>query len=189
MAGEIQLNATSFASESSGTITVNNGTISSAVVFPAGHIIQVVPPLISVETNTLTTSYVNYYEAPITLKSSSSNVLILHQTNYFSVNGGIGQKIYRSNSTPVTDSDTVVFDKVPADSSGPMAYFGGTSGGVSGTGEIHAMDIISGTSAGTTLYYGFFYKARSTGSNYAEVPSGESVQNGHFSTVLIEIQK
>lgn len=36
MAGEIQLNGTSFASESSGTITVNNGTIGSGVVFPAG---------------------------------------------------------------------------------------------------------------------------------------------------------
>ena len=36
MAGEIQLNGTSFASESGGTITVNNGTIGSSVVFPAG---------------------------------------------------------------------------------------------------------------------------------------------------------
>lgn len=34
MAGEIQLNGTSFASESGGTITVNNGTIGSGVVFP-----------------------------------------------------------------------------------------------------------------------------------------------------------
>lgn len=39
MAGEIQLNGTSFASESSGTITVNNGTLGSSVVFPAGIII------------------------------------------------------------------------------------------------------------------------------------------------------
>lgn len=34
MAGEIQLNGTSFASESSGTITVNNGTLASNVIFP-----------------------------------------------------------------------------------------------------------------------------------------------------------
>lgn len=40
MAGEIQLNGTSFASESGGTITVNNGTIGSSIVFPAGHIVQ-----------------------------------------------------------------------------------------------------------------------------------------------------
>jgi len=37
MAGEIQLNSVNFASESGGTITVNNGTLSSGVVFPAGH--------------------------------------------------------------------------------------------------------------------------------------------------------
>jgi hypothetical protein len=36
MPGEIQLNGASFASESGGTITVNNGTLSSSVVFPAG---------------------------------------------------------------------------------------------------------------------------------------------------------
>lgn len=37
MAGEIQLNGTSFASESSGTITVNNGTLGSAVVMSANQ--------------------------------------------------------------------------------------------------------------------------------------------------------
>jgi hypothetical protein len=41
MAGEIQLNGTSFASESSGTITVNNGTIGSSVVFPAGKVLNI----------------------------------------------------------------------------------------------------------------------------------------------------
>lgn len=40
MAGEIQLNGTSFASESSGTITVNNGTLGSSVVFPSGTVVQ-----------------------------------------------------------------------------------------------------------------------------------------------------
>lgn len=39
MAGEIQLNGTSFASESSGTITINNGTLGSSVVFPAGLVV------------------------------------------------------------------------------------------------------------------------------------------------------
>lgn len=42
MAGEIQLNSTTFASESSGTITVNNSTLASNVVFPTDHIIQIV---------------------------------------------------------------------------------------------------------------------------------------------------
>jgi len=37
MAGEIQLNSTSFASESSGTITINNATIGSAVAMAANQ--------------------------------------------------------------------------------------------------------------------------------------------------------
>jgi|DEB0MinimDraft_6_1074348.scaffolds.fasta_scaffold30675_4 hypothetical protein len=37
MAGEIQLNLTSFASESSGTITINNATIGSAVAMAANQ--------------------------------------------------------------------------------------------------------------------------------------------------------
>ena len=39
MAGGIKLNGTSFASESGGTITVNNGTLGSSVVFPTGVVI------------------------------------------------------------------------------------------------------------------------------------------------------
>jgi hypothetical protein len=37
MAGEIKLNSVNFASESGGTITVNNGTIGSAVAMSANH--------------------------------------------------------------------------------------------------------------------------------------------------------
>nr|ABZ05858.1 putative alpha amylase, C-terminal all-beta domain protein [uncultured marine microorganism HF4000_48F7] len=37
MAGEIQLNSTSFASESSGTITINNATVGSAVAMSANQ--------------------------------------------------------------------------------------------------------------------------------------------------------
>ena len=37
MAGEIQLNSTSFASESGGTITINNATVGSAVAMSANQ--------------------------------------------------------------------------------------------------------------------------------------------------------
>ena len=37
MAGEIQLNGTSFASESGGTITINNGTVGSSVAMSANQ--------------------------------------------------------------------------------------------------------------------------------------------------------
>src|SRR6056300_1295986 len=123
MAGEIQLNSTTMATESSGSITaeldtirpnttngslvlqgdssdsgvtgltidnsgnatfaqtISGGTIGSSVVFPAGSIIQVVRPAVSVEQNALSPSYVNYYEVSIILKSSNSDVFILHTFN------------------------------------------------------------------------------------------------------------
>jgi len=53
---EIQLAGTSLASESGGTITINNGTLSSGVVFPAGHVIQTVWNIKSDEASTSTNS-------------------------------------------------------------------------------------------------------------------------------------
>ena len=163
--------------------TISNATLDSTVTFPAGTVLQVVPPAISVESNTLTTSYVNYYEVPITLKSNSSNVLILHQFNYYSGNGGFGQEIYRSSSTPVTTSDTVVFNYGSVDTAGPVEWYDSSE---YGTAMTHAMDVITGNSAGDTLYYGFFYKLRS---NTAQVPASNTVTDGYFATTLIEIQK
>jgi hypothetical protein len=161
----------------------NAQVVRTGAGFPAGHVIQVVPPQISVESNSLTTSYVNYYETTITLKSGTSNVLILHQFNYYSGNGGFGQEIYRSSSTPVTTSDTVVWNYNSIDANGPLSWYDSAE---YGTALTHAMDIISGKSAGDTLYYGFFYKLRS---NTAQVPASNTAADGYFSTTLIEIQK
>tara|TARA_Y100000401_G_scaffold116455_1_gene122263 strand:+ start:666 stop:1247 length:582 start_codon:yes stop_codon:yes gene_type:complete len=61
MAGEIQLNGTSFASESSGTITVNNGTIGGSVVFPSGHIIQTVSDVFVASSATTVSTTANDY--------------------------------------------------------------------------------------------------------------------------------
>jgi len=183
---EIQLSGTSFASESGGTITVNNGTISSGVVFPAGTVIQVARPTVSVEQNALTTSYVNYYEVSITLKSSNSDVFILHTFNASdNAASGFGQKIYRSSSSPVTTSDTVVFNYGASDSTGPLGWYSG-SGQIWLTTTTQAVDSITGQSSGDTLYYGFFYAKRG-GTVY--VPGSNSPTNGFFSTVLFEIQK
>jgi len=82
MAGEIQLNGTSFASESGGTITVNNGTIGSSVVFPADHVIQVESATYSTQTSNNTGSYVDTgLTASITPTSTSSKVLVLVSQN------------------------------------------------------------------------------------------------------------
>jgi hypothetical protein len=228
MAGEIQLNSTTFASESSGSITaeldtirpnttngsltlqgdnsnagvtgltidssgnatfaqtITGGTLGSSVVFPAGHVIQFVRPAVSVEQNALTTSYVNYYEVSITLKSSNSDVFILHTFNGAdSQASGFGQKIYRSSTSSVTTSDTVVFNYGAVDSNGPLGWYS-TGSQLFFTTTTQAVDIITGQSSGDTLYYGFFYAKRG---GTVFVPASNSPSNGFFSTVLFEIQK
>lgn len=80
MAGEIQLNGTSFASESGGTITVNNGTLSSGVVFPTGTIVQTKVVKDSTARGTFTTQGDNYTGISISfdnnLQNTNCNVLI-----------------------------------------------------------------------------------------------------------------
>jgi hypothetical protein len=169
---------------SSSLVSLDEGTIGDNVKFPAGHVIQVVTPPVTVETNSLTTSYVNYYEASLTLKSSNSKVFIVHSFNYFISSGGFGQQIYRSTSTPVTTSDTVVFNSGAVDGTGgPLQYFIGST--FYSTATTQAVDDISGQTAGDELYYGFFYKAYSGTVN---LPVNEST-DGFFATTIFEIQK
>lgn len=95
MAGEIQLNGTSFASESTGTITINNGTLGSSVVFPTGTIqkweqVTTVPTAIQGQDTSytdLTGSSVNYtpatnssyvvYEYLTTVQGDGTNTNVL----------------------------------------------------------------------------------------------------------------
>ena len=180
---EIQLDGITLATTASSKVVLDSG-----IVFPAGCIIKVVPPTVTVETNALTTSYVNYHEVSITLESNSSNVMILHQFTYnLGNNEGFGQQIYRKSSATVTTSDTSVFNSGAADSTGPTQYFNpaGTSGNEFGTGFTHAHDVITGQNAGDTLYYGFFYAKRN---GTVSVPSANNT-NGYFATTLFEIQK
>ena len=81
MAGEIQLNGTSFASESSGTITVNNGTIGSSVVFPAGHVIQFKTLVISdSDIGTSTSTFAGMSATDISITRNSGTHLIYSLT-------------------------------------------------------------------------------------------------------------
>ena len=110
MAGEIQLAGTSFASESGGTITVNNGTLSSAVVFPQHHIIQV---LQTVKTDTFSDSVNATFEAvtglsqDITLSNSANKVLVMVQLSAVNeqTGGGGVASIFRG-STNILVADT-----------------------------------------------------------------------------------
>jgi len=133
MAGEIQLNGTSFASESGGTITVNNATIGSGVLFPAEHVIQVKQFLYtSVYDVSLNGSSV-FLPAPlgdgsayIQMGSSSNKVLITIQLHYgheTSWRSGFAQ-VYTNNFTSSYDtgSETLITGSGNAGTTGSNSY-------------------------------------------------------------------
>jgi len=114
MAGEIQLNGTSFASESGGTITVNNGTIGSSVVFPAGHIIKMEIAHDSTQKTVTATSYaggsstITNLSVTINKTFSSSKILIFCSANISVDTSGAGEgrgcaRIIRGTSAPYTE--------------------------------------------------------------------------------------
>ena len=120
MAGEIQLNSITMATESSGTITLSNvnsatnrtnlglgsiatqaadsvsisgGTIGSGVTFPAGHVLQVVQPTpTTTETAINTSTFTDTgLSATITPSSTSSKILVL-----------VNQQVRNAASNPST---------------------------------------------------------------------------------------
>lgn len=104
MAGQIQLNGTSFASESGGTITVNNGTLGSSVVFPAGHVIQTVQhvttstaSITSTNTNTFA-SFSTAFKKSITPIKTNSKILIFISMNVGNDLGTIHLELFRDGS-------------------------------------------------------------------------------------------
>lgn len=220
MAGEIQLNSTTFATESGGTVTVANvnsatnrtnlglgsiatqaadsvsitggnitgGTIGSSVVFPAGKILQVIHTE-TTETNTLDSTYTNYFEVPLTLKSSSSDVIVTFTFQYliFAVNSGFGVQIYRGDSAAVTTSDTAVWTKNLVDATGPYSFYSSNSGLYS-VSSITGKDTITGKSAGDTIYYGLFARRYSPSSSII-FPQNGATEDGFFSSLIMEVQK
>ena len=128
MAGEIQLNGTSFASESSGTITVNNGTLSSSVVFPAGHVIQTKIIKESSAYGPFSTQGDNYTGIDISfdnnLASTNSTVLIESSIQYdIANNAGIGFTWASSSSTLTGNKIGVDGSNITNFSIGVTPYF------------------------------------------------------------------
>lgn len=179
MPGVLKLEGTNIATgDGNGAVTLSSG-----VNFPAGHCIQMVPPSVVEETNTLTTTYTNLHEVSITLKGGNSKILILHEFNWFTNSGvGIGQKVFKKTSSGVTTSDTLVFDKQTGDGTGPLLYYGGSTN-LYFTAHHHFVDDASSHNAGDTIYYGFFYRVRS---GSAAIPPNNT-PDGYFKTTLLEI--
>ena len=176
-----KINGKNFATQS-GT---GAATVHSDVVFPTGHVLQVVQNE-NTETNSLTTSYENLYEVSITLKSTSSDVYGFFYFQYKMVSSsGFAVKIYRNNSATVATSHTAVWTKNPANSTAPYSWYSG-SGSEYGVGTVNPKDSLSGFSIGDTLYYGLF--ARKYDSDAVEVPHDENT-DGFISSTLMEVQK
>ena len=160
-------------------------TVHSDVVFPAGHVLQVVQNE-NTETNSLTTSYVNLYEVSLTLKSASSDVYGFFYFQYRMVtSAGFGIEIYRNNSATVTTSHTAVWTKNLVDGGDPYTWFTG-NGAEHSVGTINTKDSLSGFSIGNTLYYGLF--ARKTDSDAVEIGRNADT-DGFISSTLMEVQK
>ena len=158
------------------------------VAFPAGHVLQVLQFEDS-ETNALTTSYVNYWEKSVTLKSASSDVFITFTYQYYLAPGaGLGMKVYRNSSATVTTSHTAVWTKNKADTGEhPSTIWKSFSGqSLNGVSTQVMRDVVSGASAGDTLYYGFFF--RKMDSAVVRTPDDET-EDGFFTAIFTEVQK
>ena len=178
-----KINGKNFATQS-GT---GAATVHSDVVFPAGHVLQVVQNE-STETNSLTTSYANIYEVSITLKSTSSDVYGFFYFQYInSTTAGFGVEVYRNNSATVTTSHTAVWTKNLSNSTGPFTWYNSdSSASIWDVGTINPKDSLSGFSIGDTLYYGFFARKHDS-SNV--VIGADSTEDGFISSTLMEVQK
>ena len=184
MSGTLQVGGVTLAThtESPSTLTLDSG-----VVFPAGHVLQVVHTETS-ETNPLDSTYTNYYEVPLTLKSNSSDVIVTFTFQYNIGNiMGLGIKIYRSNSAVVTTSDTEVWTKNSSNSTGPYTiYYNGITS-MYGVSSITGKDTLTGLNSGDTIYYGLFARRYQSDDNILFPTS--AAEDGFFSSLIMEVQK
>jgi len=163
-----------------------SGSLQWGTGVPTGHVLQVIHDTTR-ETNTINTTYTNYYEQSIQLKSASSDVIgiFMHGWSISAINEGFGLKVYRNNSATVTDSHTLVYSPTVTDATGPLHGYANSR--FKSSASYNFKDTLSGFSAGDTLYYGFFFRQRSTNAT-VQIPPYDS-QNGVFSLTLMEVQK
>ena len=169
------------------SVTLVTPTIASMAncTFPAGHCLQVIHEEVS-ETNSITTSFVNYWENDITLKSASSDMFVICTFNaWIHPSAGMGFKLFRNDSATVTDSHTAVWTKNPTDGVGPLSIYAGTNEN-SKVITFIAKDTITGQSANDTLYYGLFLRKYDSDNVYV---GADYTEDGFMSMQLMEIQK
>ncbi|SVC50588.1 uncharacterized protein METZ01_LOCUS303442 [marine metagenome] len=173
----------------SGVMTNMTGTPSAITLtnatFPAGHVLQVQHYEVT-DTNSLSTSWNNYWENSITLKSASSDMFVTCAFNAWVYSGaGMGMKIYRDDSASVDVYDTGVWLKNATDGTGSLTIYAGTNEN-SKVITFIGKDTITGQSAGDTLYYALIF--RKYDSDNVKVGADYS-EDGWMSMQLTEVQK
>ena len=179
----IKLNNVVALSETGGVATF--GTPSATLKYPAGHVLQIQHYEVT-ETNSLTATYVNYWENSITLKSSSSDIYVNMTFCWgMGASASFGVEIYRNTSATVTASHTAVWTKNLESGGAPYTWDGWSGGGGYGVSSIIAKDTITGSSTGDVLYYGFFARE---GAGAAVLPPDDTV-DGWMAMQLTEVAK
>ena len=172
---------TAVLSESSGVVTLNNGTIGSGVVFPAGHIVQTVFNTHAAEssfTSSTPTAVANLTKA-ITLKTSNPYILVilaLNSVGKLSSNTSLGVRLTADDSGSL---DIKLSDMLGNNDSGSYNF---------GSGFQAYLHNLTSDSSGTTITYTpKFYSAANTSRAYI---NANYIGGGqHSQIILMEIQK
>ena len=181
MAGEIQLNGTSFASESAGTITVNNATLSNTVIMPS-NTLKLVASKIKTDAASNGTTYSEITDLTITITnpaSSSSKFwcqynLVVGHTDYDPVIHGLFRTISGQPEEQLGKNDTT--DNSVFDHNSTMLY------GLKGSsGNLVYLDQPATTSS---ITYKVKYKS-STGTVYLNSNTGTTKNVSSF--VIFEV--
>ena len=187
MAGEIKLNSVDFASESSGTITVNNGTIGSGVVFPSNHVIQVVSDTFTGTSSAANTTFVDtFLTKSITSLAANSKFLVM----VTSIMGGVDAtpRLRLRRTISATTYDIVNADGQDGVTMGSDARLSGVQSGI----VVHLSYVDSpAASASTSINYKIDLRSADTNTVYlgqsGYVSPGDSDPKALSSMIIMEL--
>jgi len=185
---EIQLAGTSLASESGGTITVNNGTLGSGVVFPSNHVIQVVSDTFTGTSSASNTTFVEntFLTKSITSLAANSKFLVM----VTSIMGGVDAtpRLRLRRTISATTYDIVNADGQDGVTMGSDARLSGVQSGI----VVHLSYVDSpAASASTSINYKIDLRSADTNTVYlgqsGYVSPGDSDPKALSSMIIMEL--
>jgi len=183
MAGEIQLNGTSFASESGGTINVNNGTLGSGVVFPTDHVIQVVTLSTTSQSSLSNGDEFSSIRKEITPLGTGSRLMITYSLGHVGSSTTVDCGLTPLRSTNSGSTFTEFYTGSGATGRNVMFSFTNITNGDGNTSSYTLIDPGVSTTAGSAIMYSLKVYA-SSGSVYIN-RRGADTTNASISTITI----